>query len=103
MTSYLCMTDNIYNIIEIMFIPPFDQLPRRTLSLGQPSPSHPPTVGENSIATNKIRNNIVHLNVQYYDSNIELFSIASCKVITLNPLSILFGISSLFLFLWLSL
>ena len=35
---------------------------------------------------------------QYCDSNIGLFSIAPCKVITLNPLCILFGISSLLLF-----
>ena len=34
-----------------------------------------------------------------YDSNIRLLFIAPCKVITLNPLSILFGISSLLLFL----
>ena len=32
---------------------------------------------------------------QYCDSNIRLFSIAPCKVINLNPLCILFGISSL--------
>ena len=40
---------------------------------------------------------------QYCDSNIGLFSIAPCKVITLNPFCILFGISSLLLFWWLSL
>ena len=34
---------------------------------------------------------------QYCDSNIGLFSIAPCKVITLNPFCILFGISSLLL------
>ena len=38
---------------------------------------------------------------QYCDSNIGLLSIGPCKVITLNPLCILFGISSLLLFLWL--
>ena len=32
---------------------------------------------------------------QYCDSNIGLFSIAPCKVVTLDPLCILFGISSL--------
>ena len=41
-------------------------------------------------------------NFQYYDNNIGLFSIAPCKVITLNPLYILFGISSLLLFWWLA-
>ena len=40
---------------------------------------------------------------QYCDSNIGLFSIAPCKVITLNPFCFLFGISSLLLFWWLSL
>jgi hypothetical protein len=35
---------------------------------------------------------------QYCDSNFGLFSIAPCKVITLNPLCILFGISSLLFF-----
>ena len=44
-----------------------------------------------------------HSFFQYCDSNIGLFSIAPCKVITLNPLCILFGISSLLLFWWLSL
>ena len=43
-----------------------------------------------------------HAFFQYCDSNAGLFSIAPCKVITLIPLCILFGISSLFLFLWLS-
>ena len=43
-----------------------------------------------------------HSFFQYYDSNIGLFSIAPWKVITLNPLCILFGISSLLLFRWLS-
>ena len=38
---------------------------------------------------------------QYCDSNIALFSIALCKVITLNPLCILFGIRFLLLFWWL--
>ena len=36
-----------------------------------------------------------HSNFQYCDSNIGLFSIAHCKFITLNPLCILFGITSL--------
>ena len=44
-----------------------------------------------------------HLNFQYCDSNIGLYSIAPCKVITLNLIYILFGISSLLLFWWLSL
>ena len=35
--------------------------------------------------------------------NIGLFSNAPCKVLTLNPLCILFGISSFLLFCWLSL
>ena len=35
---------------------------------------------------------------QYCDSNIGLFSNAPCKIITLNPLYIVFGISSLLLF-----
>ena len=39
-----------------------------------------------------------YLFFQYCDSNIGLFSIALCKVITLNPFYILFGISSLLLF-----
>jgi hypothetical protein len=39
-----------------------------------------------------------HSFFQFCDSNIELFSIALCNVITLNPLSILVGISSLLLF-----
>ena len=39
-----------------------------------------------------------HSNFQYCDSNIGLFSIAPFKVTTLNPLSILFGISSSLLF-----
>ena len=39
-----------------------------------------------------------HSNVQYCYRNIGLFSIAPCKVITLNPLCIPFGISSLLLF-----
>ena len=44
------------------------------------------TVGENIIVTTKIRNNYVaiqHSFFKYCDSNIGLFSIASCKVITL--------------------
>ena len=36
-----------------------------------------------------------HSNLQYFDSIILLFSIAPCKVITPNPLCILFCISSL--------
>ena len=40
-----------------------------------------------------------HSNFQYFG----LFSIAPCKVITLNPLCILFCFSSLLLFWWLSL
>ena len=39
---------------------------------------------------------------QYCDSNIVLFSITPCKVITLNQFCILFGISSLFFFMTLS-
>ena len=39
-----------------------------------------------------------HSFFQYCDSNIGLFSITHCKVITLNPLCILFVISSLLLF-----
>ena len=39
-----------------------------------------------------------HLFFQYCDSNFGLFSFAPCKVITLNPLCILFGIISLLLF-----
>ena len=39
-----------------------------------------------------------HSFFQYCDSNIGLFSIASCKVITLNPFCILSGIGSLLLF-----
>ena len=42
-----------------------------------------------------------HSNFQYCDSNIGLFSIAPCRVITLNPLCILFGNTSLLLFWWL--
>ena len=55
------------------------------------------TVGENIIATTKIRNDygaIQSFIFQYWDSNIGLSSIAPCKVITL---CILFGISSSFL------
>ena len=44
-----------------------------------------------------------HLNYQYWDSNIELFSIAPCKVFTLNPLCIFFGISSFLMALFLKL
>ena len=50
---------------------------------------------KNIIATIKIQNN------NYGTSNHSLFSIAPCKVITFNPLCILFGISSLLLFWWL--
>ena len=39
-----------------------------------------------------------HSFFQYCDSKIGLFSIAPCNVITLNPVCILFGISSLLLF-----
>ena len=39
-----------------------------------------------------------HSFFKYCDSYIGLFSIAPCKVIILNPLCILFGISSLLLF-----
>ena len=59
------------------------------------------TAGENIIATTKIRNNygaIQSFIFQYCDSNIGLYSIAPSKVITLNPLCILFGFSSLLLF-----
>ena len=64
------------------------------------------TAGENIISTTKIRNNygaIQSFIFRYCDSNIGLFFIASCKVIRVNHLWILFGISSLLLFLWLSL
>ena len=40
-----------------------------------------------------------HSFFEYCESNIGLFSFAPCKVITFNPLSILFGISALLLFL----
>ena len=39
-----------------------------------------------------------HSFLQYCDSNIGLFSIAPCKIITLNPVCILFGNSSLLIF-----
>ena len=59
-------------------------------------------VGENIIASIKKRNNYVAIQsfifLQYCDSNIGLFSIAPCKVVTLNPFCIIFGISSLLLF-----
>jgi hypothetical protein len=58
--------------------------------------------GENIIATAKICNDYGAIKSLIFYCNYELFSIAPCKVITLNPLCILFGISSL-LFLWLSL
>ena len=61
----------------------------------------PDTVGKNIIATIKIRNNygaIQKLFFQYCDSNIGPFFIAPYKVITLNPIGILFGFSSLLLF-----
>ena len=63
------------------------------------------TIGINIIASIKIRNDygaIQSLFFQYSDSNIGLFFIIPCKVNTLNPLCILFGISSLLLFWWLS-
>ena len=41
-----------------------------------------PTVGENIIATTKIRNNYVAIQSLI---NVGLFSIAPCQVITLNP------------------
>ena len=60
-------------------------------------------VGENIIATTPKYELIIvpsnHSNFQYCDSNIELFSIAPCKVITLNPLCIFFGISYLLFFM----
>ena len=58
------------------------------------------TVGKNIIATIKIRNNygaIQSFTFPILRSNIGLYSIAPCKVITLDPLCILFGISSLLL------
>ena len=57
-------------------------------------------VGENIIATTIIKNDYGanYSNFKYCDSNIGLFSIALCKVITLNPLCILFCIISLLLF-----
>ena len=58
------------------------------------------TVGENIIATTKIRNYYGAIQ-SFIFSNFGLFSLAPCEFITLNPLSILFGIHSL-LFLWLS-
>ena len=57
--------------------------------------------GENIISTTKIRNNYGAIQLfifQYCDSNIGLFPIAPCKFITLNPLCILFCISSLLFF-----
>ena len=60
------------------------------------------TVGENIIATTKIRNNYCAIQsfiFQCCDSNIGLFTIAPCKVISPNLLCILFGISSLLSFL----
>ena len=59
------------------------------------------TAGENVIATTKYE--IIKLPsnrsfFQYCDSNIGLFPIAPCKVITLNPFCILLGIGSLLLF-----
>ena len=67
---------------------------------------HKPTVDENIISTTKIRNSYVPSNysfLQYCDSNIALFSIAPCKVIALYLLCFHFGISSVLLFLLLSL
>ena len=43
-----------------------------------------------------------HSNFQYCDSNNGLFSISPCKVVTLDPLCILFCIFSLLLILFLS-
>ena len=57
------------------------------------------TVGENIIATTKIRNNYVA--IQSFIFPILNFSLL--LLITLNPFCILFGISSLLLFWWLSL
>ena len=54
------------------------------------------TVGENIIATTKYEIIVVPSNHSFL--RIGLFPIAPCKVITLNPLCILFGISSLLLF-----
>ena len=51
------------------------------------------TVGENIIATTKIRNN--YGAIQSFIFPILDFSPSPCKVITLNPLCIPFGISSL--------
>ena len=53
------------------------------------------TVRQNIIATIKIRNN--YGAIQSF-MLIGLFSIAPCKVVTLNPLCILFGISFCFFF-----
>ena len=64
------------------------------------------TVGENIIVTIKYEIIMVlsnHSNFQYCCRNIGLFSIAPCNVIILNPLCILFCISSLLLFWCLSL
>ena len=58
----------------------------------------PFTVGENIIASTKIRNNYGAIQSLNF-----LFSIAPCKVITLNPLCTLFCISSLLPFWELSL
>ena len=60
-------------------------------------------VSKNIIATTKYEIIMVpsnHSFFQYCDSNNGVFFIAPCKVITLTPLCILFGISSLLLFLW---
>ena len=60
-----------------------------------------PTVSENIIVTTKIRNNygaIQSFKFPILNSNIGILSIAPCKVSTLNPLCLLFCISS-----WLSL
>ena len=53
------------------------------------------TVGENIIATTKIRNNYGAIQSFIFP----IFSIASCKVITLNPFCILFGIIFFFFFM----
>ena len=54
------------------------------------------TAGENIIATTKIRNNYVA--IQSSNVAIAILDFTSCKVITLNPFCILFGISYLLLF-----
>ena len=53
----------------------------------------------NTIDKNIIGASKSELIIQYYDSNIWLFAIAPCKVITLNLLCFIIGIISLLLFL----